>query len=426
VRYRIVAELLQSADSLPSPEVSGRRITGHQGVNVHLPSLRLVALASLLLLSSSTLLAQNTNAPQIDSAPPAVPQSSPPSPLPFAFSGVLYLNYQYGGTTGARSENRFDFDRAYLNFRASSGSRDSIRVTLDVFQQRDATRDQYYRGWTMRVKYGYLQHELLRGTGDAMKIWARLGLIQTVMIEKEEQFWNRGLSQVPVEQAGYFNSADAGAGVGITLPDKMGEIYTTIMNGAGYQSRETDRFKDFQTRLTLTPWANGNSFLKGLQLSPWISIGGRSSDFVSRRGTVLPVADARRKDRYGFLATYRDARLVAGAHLARKVDIAESADTLQDVAPSTRMVTGNLTSVFAFWRPLASASTSSPWSLLARVDHIKPDDAASGTQRRYIVGTTWDVSSRTSMTFDVQSLSPRNGLSGSASRTFFVHFISNF
>jgi hypothetical protein len=391
-----------------------------------MPSLRLVALALPLLISSSTLLAQNANSPSIDSSPPVVPQAPPSSALPFAFSGVLYLNYQYGGLSGARSENRFDLERAYLNFRASSGSRDSIRVTLDVFQQRDATRDQYYRGWTMRVKYAYLNHDFIQGTGDAMKVWARLGLIQTVVIEKEEQFWNRGLSQVALEQAGYFNSADAGVGLGITLPDRVGEIYSTIMNGAGYQSRETDRFKDFQTRLTLTPWAKGSSFLKGLQLSPWISIGGRSSDFVSRRGTVQPVADARRKDRYGFLATYRDARFVFGAQLARKIDIAESADTLQDVAPSTRTVTGNLTSVFAFWRPLASASTSSPWSLLGRLDHIKPDDAAPGTQRRYIVGTTWELSSRTSVTLDVQSLSPRNGLSGTASRTFFLHFIANY
>lgn len=345
--------------------------------------------------------------------------------MPFAFSGVLYLNYQYGGLKGARSENRFDLERAYLNFRAASGSRDSIRVTLDVFQQRDAARDQYYRGWTMRVKYAYLNHDFVQGSGDALKVWARLGLIQTVVIEKEEQFWNRGLSQVATEQAGYFNSSDAGAGLGITLPDRMGEVYTTIMNGAGYQSRETDRFKDFQTRLTLTPWAKGSSFLKGLQLSPWISIGGRSSDFVARRGTVQPVADARRKDRYGFLTAYRDARLTAGLHIARKVDIAETADTLTSVAPSTRTVTGNLTSVFAFWRPLGPSS-SSPWTVLTRIDDIKPDAASSGTQRRYIVGTSWELSSRTSVTFDVQSLSARTGLSGTPSRTFFVHFISNY
>jgi hypothetical protein len=392
---------------------------------VHLPSLRLAALVLPTLVLGSRLSAQDGNSIQIDSTSPTVSQSPAPSPLPFAFSGVLYLNYQYGGLRGARSENRFDLERAYLNFRAASGSRDSIRVTLDVFQQRDATRDQYYRGWTMRVKYAYLNHDFVQGSGDAMKVWARLGLIQTVVIEKEEQFWNRGLSQVATEQAGYFNSSDAGVGLGVTLPERMGEVYTTIMNGAGYQSRETDRFKDFQTRLTLTPWAKGSSFLKGLQLSPWISIGGRSSDFVNRRGTVQPVADARRKDRYGFLTTYRDARLAAGLHIARKVDIAESADTLTSVAPATRTVTGNLTSAFAFWRPLGPA-TSSPWSVLARVDDIKPDDASSGSQRRYIVGTSWELSSRTSVTFDVQSLSTRNGLSSTPTRTFFLHFIANY
>jgi hypothetical protein len=397
---------------------------------VQLPSIRLVAIATFLY--SYLLPAQNATTPAPDSGPPAPPpaprvtaSSQSASSLPFSFSGVLYLNYQYGGLTGARSENRFDLDRAYLNFRASSGTRDSIRVTLDVFQQRDASRDQYYRGWTMRVKYAYLNHDFVEGSGDAMKVWARLGLIQTVVIEKEEQFWNRGLSQVALEQAGYFNSADAGAGLGITLPNRMGEVYATIVNGAGYQSRETDRFKDFQARVTLTPWARGSGFLRGLQLSPWVSIGGQASAYAARRGTVQPVADMRRKDRYGFLTTYRDPRFAAGLQVARKVDVAETADTTRDVAPATREITGNLTSAFAFWRPLGPAS-SSPWSVLARADNIKPDDAGSGTQRRYIVGTSWDISPRTSVTFDVQSLSPRNGLAGTASRTYFLHFIANF
>ena len=60
------------------------------------------------------------------------------------------------------------------------------------------------------------------------------------------------------------------------------------------------------------------------------------------------------------------------------------------------------------------------------VDDVKPDDDASGTQRRYIVGTSWELSSRTSVTFDVQSLGPRNGLAGTTSRTFFLHFIANY
>jgi hypothetical protein len=390
-----------------------------------LPSLRFAALALPGLLLSARLHAQDGVNASIDSSPPAVTQSSAPSPLPFAISGVLYLNYQYGGLRGARSENRFDMDRAYLNVRAASGSRDSIRITLDVFQQRTSPGDQFYRGWSMRVKYAYLNHDFVQGSGDDLKVWGRLGLIQTVVIEKEEQFWNRGLSQAPTELAGYFNSADAGAALGITLPDRMGEIYATIVNGAGYASRETDRFKDLQARLTLTPWAKGSSFLKGVQLSPWFSVGGAASAFATRRGTVQPVTDARTKSRYGFLVNYRDPRLVAGAHFARKADDAETADTTRDTAPTVREVTGNLTSVFAFWRPLGPA-TSSPWTVMARVDDVKPDDASSGRQRRYIVGTSWDLSSRTSVTFDVQSFGPRNGLSGTQSRTFFLHFIANY
>jgi hypothetical protein len=369
----------------------------------------------------------NGSLPDSVSTPTAVTSQSPaPSPQAVSVSGVLYQAYQYGGPRNIRSENRFDLDRAYLNVRAANGTRDSIRVTLDVFQQRDASRDEYYRGWTMRAKYAYLNHDFVSGSGDALRVFARLGLIQTVMIEKEEQFWNRGLSPVAAEQAGFFNSADAGAAVGITLPDRSGEIYATVMNGSGYTSRETDRYKDFQARLTLTPWANGSGPLRGLQLSPWVSIGGRASDFVAGKGTVLPVAAAQRKHRYGFLATYRDPRLVLGAHFGRRLETAETADTTRDITPATRDVTGHLTSVFGFWRPLATSSTSSPWSLLVRVDHIRPDDATPGAQRRYIVGSTWEVSNRTSVTFDVQSLSPRNGLSGVPSRTFFMHIISNF
>lgn len=344
-----------------------------------------------------------------------------------AVSGVMYLNYQYGGPTGRRSENKFDLSRAYLNVRAATGSRDSVRVTLDVYQQTDAGRDDYYRGWTMRVKYGYIQHDLVPASGDRMRAWLRLGLLQTVMIEKEEQYWNRGLSQVAVEQAGYFNSADAGAAAGVTLPKRLGEFYATIVNGNGYASRETDRFKDVQARLTLTPWASGSGALKGLHLSPWMSLGARASDYATRKGTVLPVADARTRNRYGFLATYRDARMALGANLARKVDVAESADTTSDAVPTTRTVTGNLVSVHGIIRPaMLAGATSSPWSVVLRADDIKPDRTAAGSQRRYIVGSTWDLSSRASVTLDVQSLSFRGGLAGSASRTVFLHLISSF
>jgi hypothetical protein len=395
----------------------------NQGVYVQQLSLRIVPLAALFASVSHPLTAQS---PPTDSTPPVATQQAPSSsPRPFAFSGVLYLNYQYGGPANSQSANRFDVDRAYLNFRASAGSRDSIRVTADVFQQRDPALDDYYAGWAVRIKYAYLNHEFVTGPSNATRVFGRIGILQTVVIEKEEQYWNRGLSQAAVEQAGYFNSADAGAAAVVSLPNRLGEVYATIVNGNGYASRETDRFKDFQARVSISPWANSNSVLRGLEFSPWVSVGGRASTFATGQGTLNPVTEAQRKDRFGFFTGYRNSRLVAGLQLGRRIDVSETADTTTAVVPTSRTVTGNLVSNFAFWRPLGPA-TRSPWTLLYRVDHITPDDTQEGTQRRYIVGTTWDVSSRTSVTFDVQSLSFRNGLPGTNARTYFLHVIANF
>lgn len=382
------------------------------------------------LLISSTLQGQDNDRTPADSAPSqpkVISPQNPAQPTPsVSVSGVLFLNYQYGGPRNAKLQNRFDVDRAYLTARAASGSRDSIRLTLDVFQQRDDARDDYYAGWSMRVKYAYLNHDFIQGSGNNLRMYGRLGLIQTVVIEQEERFWPRGLSPVAVDVNGYFNSADAGVALGVTLPNRMGEVYTTLVNGSGYTSRETDRYKDFQSRLTLTPFAKGGGALRALEFTPWFSIGGRASDFLRGQGTLDPVTEARRKHRYGFLTTYRDNRFVFGAHVARRLEVAETADTTQATVPTTRDVTGELTSVFAFWRPFATASRTSPWSLLGRVDDLKPDNATDAAQRRYFVGTSWDLSSRTSVTFDVQSLFPKNGFNSVPSRTLFLHIISNF
>lgn len=377
-----------------------------------------VAVALYLAAPSSAATAQSNDKPAASQAPA----------LPFSVSGVMYLNYQYGGARGTRSENKFDLARAYLNVRAASGSRDSVRLTLDVYQQTDGSKDDYYKGWTMRVKYAWLQHDFVQGSGNQPRLYARLGLVNTVIIDKVESYWNRGLSPVASEQAGYFSSADAGVAAGLTLPNKAGEVYAAIVNGNGYGSRETDRFKDVQARVTLSPWANGSGALKGLQVSPWVSLGARASDYALKRGTVLPVAAAQERNRYGVFLGYKDSRMTLGANIARRTDVQESADTTIATVPTATTVTGNLTSYFAFVRPgmFASGATTSPLSLLARVDAVEPNSDAAGTQRRYVVGAMWDLSSKTSVSVDVQSVNFRNGLSGSPSRTFFLHIIANF
>src|SRR6476620_4158783 len=221
-------------------------------------------------LQASRLSAQDTTKARPDTTKTAVdtqptpPQPAPAPALPFDFSGILYANYQYGGSKGNRSVDRFDVDRAYLTFRATPGEHFAVRITADVYQQRDTTRDQYYRGWAIRAKYAYGQYDFIRGIGDELKANVRLGLLPTVIIDQEEPFWQRGLSQVALEQQGFFSSSDAGAATTFTFPSKRGEFYASITNGPGYSSRETNRFKDYAARLTMYPLANCFSFWKGL------------------------------------------------------------------------------------------------------------------------------------------------------------------
>jgi hypothetical protein len=251
--------------------------------------------------------------------------------------------------------------------------------------------------------------------------------VQTVVVDKEEQYWPRGLSQVALEQGGYFSSSDAGVASTVSLPNGFGEIYGAIVNGNGYASRELDRFKDFAARVSFAPFARATGFAKSIQISPWFSKGERASDFAVRHGTVASVSDGRQRDRYGVLFTARDPRLTIGVHLARRVDVIEQADTTHDIAPTTTTRTGSLASAYLILRPFGyGKNPSSPFWIVLRADQIKPNVDADGYQRFWVGGASWDLSPRTSVTLDLQSGYPRNGLAGTDSKIVFFHIIANF
>jgi hypothetical protein len=378
--------------------------------------------------------AQDTTRTRPDTTKPAVdtqlaaPQPAPAPALPFEFSGILYANYQYGGNKGNRTVDRFDVDRAYLNFRATPGEHFAIRITTDVYQQRDTTRDQYYRGWAIRAKYAYGQYDFIRGVGDELKANVRLGLLQTVVIDHEEQFWQRGLAQVAIEQNGFFQSSDAGAAATVTFPRKRGELYATIVNGSGYGSRELDRFKEYAARLTLTPLANTFGFWKGLTISPWYSKGDRASDFARGPGTLDPVPDALRRDRAGVFIGLRDPRITLGAHFAQRWDVFESADTTVDIVPRSVDRTGSVVSLYTIVRPLAYVNSAPNWpiAVVLRADNVKPDTDTDPYARNYIAGLSWEFNRRTSLTFDYQNQEPKSGSTAADTKVYFIHLIAGF
>src|SRR6266516_7791654 len=207
-----------------SKQTEGNPCGGHSCWRGSMRKLLLVAFGLVL---PFALIAQQ---PAPDTTKPA-PAPPPPASVavPVDFSGVLYANFQYRGDKGtSKSQNKFDVERAYLTFRMPAGDRASIRITADVFQQTTTPNDAFYRGWVIRAKYAYLQYDLIKSASWNANI--RGGLLHTVVIDHIEQFLPRWLSTSPVERAGFFSSSDAGVAATLSFPNKLGEIYATIVN----------------------------------------------------------------------------------------------------------------------------------------------------------------------------------------------------
>ncbi|MDB4908331.1 MAG: hypothetical protein JWO05_3115 [Gemmatimonadetes bacterium] len=390
---------------------------------------RLIALATLAL--APALRAQDTTKATRDTViPPAPVAPAPAAALPFDFSGVMYVNYQTGGSKAERSQNRFELERAYLTFRGAAGDHITWRITADVYQQRDSTRDQYYRGWALRAKYAYFQYDLVRDIDvSEWKMVVRGGMLHTPIIDYEETFWPRGITNSPTESNGFFSSADVGAATLVTLPNRMGELYAGTWNGGGYTTRETDRFKDFGARLTLTPLLmNHVGFFRTFAVTPWYYKGTRASDYFRGNGTVKPVGTGLAKDRYGVHVGVKDPRIVIGLQLAQRTDVIETANVAVDVVPASTDRTGSLRSLYTVVKPLTYFESLPSWpvNVVLRADDFKPDNNKAAHERRYVAGFGLDMNKKSQLWFDYQDVEPKNGSSAVDSKTYFAHVIINF
>jgi hypothetical protein len=366
-------------------------------------------------------------------APAALSAQTQVTIPPIDFSGVIYSNFQYRTDIQAKDFNKFDVERVYLTFRMPAGDRTSIRVTTDLFQQQNAANAAFYAGWALRLKYGYVQYNYLTGAPTAVTATARFGMLHTVVVDHEEQFWPRWIAPTDLERAGLFTSADVGVATQVTLPNKFGEIYGAVTNGPGYTSRELDRFKDPQLRLTITPLANsGSKLLTTWAISPWYYKGDVASRFVAGgAGQVGPVGSGLRKDRYGIFTGIRDPRLTLGAQYAQFKGESENGNNTQ-LSPRTVVdSTGRIVSGFVIAKPLALFDTAySKLGVIARYDKVTTNTTTDAAYHVFIGGLIIDLSRRASVALDYQeSLADKNnGLAGInlPLKTYFFHVVANF
>jgi hypothetical protein len=340
-------------------------------------------------------------------------------------SGLIFGNYQYHLSGASKDFNQFLLDRAYVTVRAAVNDRMSVRVTTDVFQSGDQN------GWTIRAKYAYLQYDVVKQA--AWNAALRAGMLHNVMVEHVEQFWPRFVSPVAFERSGGFASADVGAAAHVSLPRRFGEIYAHVVNGPGYTRRETDRFKDYAARLTLTPLAGRVSGpLSTLTISPWFYEGATASQFVRGGGAIAPIGAGLPRDRYGVVAGVRDPRLTVGAERGRMRTVT---DALTAGPVPARVITdtrANIASAYGILRPLAFVSQTrrSRFGLLARYDNVESNTAIDERYHFLIGGLLLDVNARSTLVFDYQEQLANSGAPAlpapGAFRALFAHVVVNF
>jgi hypothetical protein len=209
----------------------------------------------------------------------------------------------------------------------------------------------------------------------------RAGALQTVAIEHIETFWPRWMGTASVERFGYFSSADVGVSTQVNFPKKRGEVYAVWTNGNGYANPESDRFKSYAARLTLTPLAGGkHGIWTTLTLSPWLDINRGASKFVQGgAGQVGAVGEGLTKNRFGIWTGIKDPRLVLAAGYSQRIDDTESGANTAASPRRVTEVTGRLVSGLMVVRPmqLADSASKSPLSFLLRYDAITPNTDAS-------------------------------------------------
>jgi hypothetical protein len=319
--------------------------------------------------------------------PAALTAQAPAAPR-VDISGILFGAFSYRTNPEAKNANKFDLERVYVNFRAPIADRWSLRYTPDISPQQSGV------GYVLRTKYAYVQYDRPANKGGWSGL-VRAGALQTVAIEHIETFWPRWMGTASVERFGYFSSADVGVAGQLNLPHKRGELYAVWTNGNGYANPETDRFKSYAARLSLTPLAAGHhGLLTTFTVSPWVDINAGASKFVQGgAGQTGAIGEGLTKNRFGVWTGIKDPRLVLAAGYSQRIDGTESGANTAASPRRVSDVTGTLLSGLLVMRPLQlmDSTSKSPLSVLVRFDAITPNTDRSEENHLFEGSLIWDL-----------------------------------
>jgi hypothetical protein len=337
-----------------------------------------------------------------------------PAPSPIQFSGVLFSNFVYS-TEGKEGKdfNRFDLERIYVTAKGQIFDDGKIQITTDMFRgssyrQPDSIAKLYYGGYTVRMKFAFMDYTPLSFLS------VKLGLIPTVWPSLVDGVWKyRGISATVSDLQSYFPTADMGVSVSYALPGKMGDLSGFILNGSGFTSMETNRYKDFALRASVYPFVD-DPLLKPLLVAGYVYKGSN----MSTTSTALP------RNRFGGLISYSYSVASATVEFNSRQDAPKYADTL--VYGTALSFFGEIKAPVTEWKD--------KFSFVWRYDLVEPDDAKGGDMTRLkIVGITYKPVDKIILAIDRQwtdaeakTMKQFDNVKISYDNRWFFHAIINF
>jgi hypothetical protein len=297
------------------------------------------------------------------------------------FSGVLfaYYNYTTYGTDG-NDFSRVEVDRMYLTAKATISENTRLQFTSDVFRQTDATKNAFYGGLAVRVKFAFVEYAPWKDVAF------RLGMIPTHWQSVLDGIWKyRVLTAHVQDRAGYTSAADLGAAATYTLPSKLGEVFAAVYNGAGFSKPEADRFKDLALRVSLNPIAD-----QPLTLAAYYYKGASPSKISQALG----------KDRWGALASYVYQGVLVGVDFNEKREDGKPSNvTLPDTTLAGQAISFFGEAKFPFEGFLSS------FALVWRLDYIDANTTVGrDISRFWIAGVSWKVNDKFMLILNRQTI----------------------